>query len=585
VPARLALFLVGLAWVLPFLSPNFREPISSFYGEAAAIVLGLLAVSCLLFRSMWVGVVLPRSSLVFLAFIALILLHLAIGRHAYAQTNLLAILYLLWALTMAMLASRLREIFGQETLVNALSMFLLSGAVLSALICLWQLWGFKSPLDPYMLPRMDGRIVANTGQPNHLANYLALGIASLGYLHATGKLKLPVTVAAAAVLLVAMELSGSRAVFLYLAALFVVAGIFRFLRPSQMTSRLLGFSAVAAIGGTVVVLTGFADLLTAMPDPAMETLQTRLRSEGMQSWIRMRQWHEAWLMFLDAPVLGIGYHEHAWRHFQLNSLLPPPRLFELPSHHAHNLILHTMAEFGLAGLFALLVGFAAWLLGLKRGGMSAQTWWIFAVAAILGIHSMLEYPLWYAYFLGIAAMLIGVSDPVPVRAGSLQGGKLILMAMLLLGWMAAANIYQDYRTLQSLHRIQPREPGGAAGEGGDAATVLLELQQHSLFSPYVELALSRLIVADGRQIKDKLVLNEAVMHFIPTPDVVYRQAVLLALDGRIDEAKNQWDLAEKNFPSSSAGVIASMEGLRERNSAGIPELIRHAKAAGMENRQ
>ena len=54
----MALVLVGLAWVLPFLSPNFLEPIASFYGEVAAMVLTPICPHTLSFRP----VVLPASS-------------------------------------------------------------------------------------------------------------------------------------------------------------------------------------------------------------------------------------------------------------------------------------------------------------------------------------------------------------------------------------------------------------------------------------------------------------------------------------------------------------------------------------------
>jgi hypothetical protein len=156
--ARLALVLVGLAWVLPFLSPNFREPISSFYGEATAAVIGLAAFACLLSRSLWAGIELPRSSLVFLGFAGLILLHILLGRSVYLQQNLLAILYLLWATALAMLAWRLKQVFGMETVVAALSWFVVAGTLLNASIGLMQFWGVQSPLSPYVLPQIHGRI-------------------------------------------------------------------------------------------------------------------------------------------------------------------------------------------------------------------------------------------------------------------------------------------------------------------------------------------------------------------------------------------------------------------------------------------
>jgi hypothetical protein len=63
-PARIVLALLGLACVLPFLSPVFRAPIASFYGEAAAVAFGLAAVALMATRSLWTGARLPWIGLI-----------------------------------------------------------------------------------------------------------------------------------------------------------------------------------------------------------------------------------------------------------------------------------------------------------------------------------------------------------------------------------------------------------------------------------------------------------------------------------------------------------------------------------------
>ena len=68
---------------------------------------------------------------------------------------------------------------------------------------------------------------------------------------------------------------------------------------------------------------------------------------------------------------------------------------------------------------------------------------------------------------------------------------------------AVANIYiHDYRTLAAPHRVQSCN---AVGEGLDPAAVPLELQQHSLFAPFVELALVRTIVLNREQVENKAI--------------------------------------------------------------------------------
>jgi hypothetical protein len=143
--------------------------------------------------------------------------------------------------------------------------------------------------------------------------------------------------------------------------------------------------------------------------------------------------------------------------------------------HAHHLVFHTMAEFGIAGVAVPCAGLASLLLAMRRQEPAAHLWRFCAVLAILGIHSMLEYPLWYGYLLGIATVALGVSETAALQVGDRSRGRLLLVPMLLLGCMAAANVYQDYRTVQSLRRIQPHPSGAAAESGESTAAVLLEL--------------------------------------------------------------------------------------------------------------
>jgi hypothetical protein len=71
---------------------------------------------------------------------------------------MLTVLYLLWATALAMLAWRLKQVLGMEAVVAALCWFVVAGALANAVIGLMQLWGVQSPLSPYVLPQIHGRI-------------------------------------------------------------------------------------------------------------------------------------------------------------------------------------------------------------------------------------------------------------------------------------------------------------------------------------------------------------------------------------------------------------------------------------------
>jgi O-antigen ligase len=577
-PARLALVLASLAWVLPFQSPNFMEPITSFYGEATAILLGLAAFTCLRLTTLSARLDIPRASLLFLGFAALIILDVPIGRSAYPQQNLLAVLYLLWATIFAAVAWRLREVFGTERLLVVLSWFMVSGTLLSAGIGLAQVLGVPTPLSPFMLPRMHGRIFANTGQPNHLADYLCLGVASVAYLQAVGRIRTPAALAIAAPLVLVLAISGSRSAWLYLIALIGLAVVLGRVAPSPAASRLRAFSFAALAGFVLAVLA--ISLADGIQQGQVQTLVSRLHQQGVHSPERLRSWHIAWLMFLDAPLLGEGFRQFAWHHFILNAQLPPPRIEELVVDNAHNLLLHTLSEFGLAGLAVLLAGAASWIVALRRQPPGPETWWIASITAVLGIHSMLEYPLWYAYFLGIAAFVIGMSETSAVTVGKRGGAAMMLIPIMVLGWVAAANIFADYRTIQSLRDGHAGSGDASPPDARETVKVLLELQRHSVFTPFVEVGLARVMELDRNQIQDKLALNNAVMRFTPAGDVVYRHAILLALASHAGEAARQWDLALANYPRKRDWAVQMLMAPELNGDAGIELLRAHAQRDG-----
>jgi hypothetical protein len=92
---------------------------------------------------------------------------------------------------------------------------------------------------------------------------------------------------------------------------------------------------------------------------------------------------------------------------------------------------------------------------------------------------MLEYPLWYAYFLGIAAVVMGAGERKAPKADNRPGGRLVLSAADVLGAFAFATVYRDYRVMQSLQRGAISEPNSASGPGDGSTPVLLDMQRSS----------------------------------------------------------------------------------------------------------
>jgi len=571
---QISLWAIGLMCVLPFLAPFKLMPVPSFHAEIIAVALGLVAMTAL---AAHVGrLELPRAALLLLIFAGLIVLQMMLGRLPYRQAGMLGTLYLLWATGIVFLGGLFRRELGVERVATTLSWFLLAGGLLSALIG-WAQYIDSDALGRVMMPRGPNRIWANLGQSNQLAHYLSLGLVSLGYLHATGRLQLRWVVPAMLALTYILGLTGSRTCWLYLIGLIVLSAVFWRLDRSALNRRLLWFFAWSLVALIVLPL-----LSAFLYQPDTMSAVSRLGSSELAAEERPRIWHAALLMFLNAPVLGVGYRHFGWNHFELQARIAEPRMLGFTDH-AHNLLLHVMAEFGLIGLCVLLLFAFLWIAALARQPRTASMWWIWAAALVGALHSMLEYPLWYTFFLGFAALILGLGEGRTVKlqfGQSGRGGTIVILGLLALGWLGTIQLFRDYLVLENFLAFRYRYMHATADINKRAKDMLMEVHRTSLLAPLVELGLARTISVDTDHLKDKLAVNGRAMHLYPIDDVVYRQAMLLALNGEQDEAERLWTLATLSYPEELEMATLVVRRRIEDGLDNLRPLLEYAERTG-----
>ena len=169
-------------------------------------------------------------------------------------------------------------------------------------------------------------------------------------------------------------------------------------------------------------------------------------------------WKNAVEMVRQQPLLGVGWGEFnfAW------TLTPFPHRPTAFFDHTHDLPLQLVVELGIP-LAALVLGLMIWALGqgLVRAwstqgpaGHGARAAWVMIL--MIAVHSLDEYPLWYAYFLLPAAWAWGFSlgsgpAPKPAAEPTLSGvvggrqvdpGKLIRLSSegVALRWFGGAMV-------------------------------------------------------------------------------------------------------------------------------------------------
>jgi O-antigen ligase len=552
--------IIGLMFLLPFVSLYHHLPIPSFYGEWIAAVLGLSAMLPLIKKASWQPLQIPQIALIFPGLAAILAMQWMLGMLHSHQYALLVLSYLTWAFFLVILGSYLRRALGWEKIATTLAWFLVIGGLVNAGIIVLQ-YAMQSGLSVPFMPKLNG--YGAVSQVNHFADYVALATASLIYLYAKGRFGLKVFAVGLALFLAMLAFSGSRSSWLYLTALTVLAiG----LQVNAMKQRTGSTNMRSLLRVSLVLLPAFAVVQLfihfIVPDGLVVLATERLiesvnASSTSQRWLL---WNESWRMFLQSPWLGIGVGEMRWHSFLLletPSKLGVVGMFE----HAHNLFLHLLTEMGIGAPLIVLAGVVAWLRGFKWRELSLETWWLLGLLSVLGIHSMLEYPLWYTYFLGIAAVLLGAGEEkltaVNLPKSGYTFGRTVLAGLMLIGVVNLATIAVANAKLETwLLRAMRGEI--ATQEQEQFFEALNWVHEKSLLAPYAELMYATALVIDTNRLDSKLWLNQSAMRFMPMRKLAYQHVLLLKLKGDQAAAVQQLNRTLIAFPGNFTKELEAM---------------------------
>jgi len=255
---------------------------------------------------------------------------------------------------------------------------------------------------------IPGRAVGNLRQPNHLASLLIWSVIALVPLVEWRRIPRWLGGLLLLFIMYAVFLSGSRTGLIGGAIVLVLWALCDWtLSASTRIALVVSVAFAAAMPWLTVHL-------------SHEVIGTATRaSDGDSSHFAI--WKNAVEMIRQQPLLGVGWGEFnfAW------TLTPFPHRPTAFFDHTHDLPLQLLVELGIP-LGLLVLGLLLWALvqGFMRArsaqgaaGHGARAAWV--MVAMIGIHSLDEYPLWYAYFLLPAAWAWGFtlgSGPAPQAA-------------------------------------------------------------------------------------------------------------------------------------------------------------------------
>jgi O-antigen ligase len=567
--------LAGLAWTIPFLQPHHRYPLTGFYSEWLAFALGLAAALLLLGREAWREPKLPAVAIAPVGLAALLGLQAALGRVPYPEQALTAVLYLLWAALLILLGHVLRRALTLTVVATVLAWFLLAGGVLSALTGLLQHFQVSTPFDFLTARNLAHQAYGNVGQPNHHAAYLSFALASAIYLYSRRNLHGALAAGCAALFLVTLTLTASRSPWIYLGAFTVMAWLLYRYRGGADSHRLAVVALWLLPGFMVAQAVAGLPFMASTGGVAASSLERVFQlASGIDS--RLQLWSEAWQMFLGAPLFGAGWGQFSWQHFlsqAATGATAAPGVFN----HAHNVVLQLMAETGLVGALIIVGAIGLWVADLRGVRFDLEWWWLLALAAVIGIHSLLEYPLWYSHFLGVAALLLGLGAERVFALRLAGAGRAVAGLAIVAGWLNLVAMLPAYREFERLV-FTPENRSAQRLDEAAFAKAVVGLYREPLLVPYVELAIAYGLTLSGEKLPEKLALASRAVHFAPVPVVSYRYALLLALAGEREAALVQLERSLRVYPEGADDAAARLETLaRDRPGEFLPLLKRVAE--------
>jgi hypothetical protein len=247
---------------------------------------------------------------------------------------------------------------------------------------------------------LAGRAVGNLRQPNQLCSLLLWAVVAAVALHELRRLAWWATVAGVVLLVFAVELSASRT---GAAALLLLAMWGALDRRLTRPARRLLLATPLIYAASYALMAGWGELTSQAVGAEARLAAGAGGIEGPNT--RSRIWSNAIALIAQQPWSGVGYGEFnlAW------TLTPFPDRPTAFFDHTHTLPLQLLVELGLplGGLVLALLGWALWQAwrGARHAGVAARA--ALMLVLVIGLHSMVEYPLWYSYFLLPAAWAWG----------------------------------------------------------------------------------------------------------------------------------------------------------------------------------
>lgn len=455
--------------------------------------------------------------------------------------------------------------------VSAATAWLLAG-LLSTGIALLQYFGVSDAFEPLVNHARVGEAFANLRQRNQFATLTVMALAALIWLTTSKGItrRAPLragwaTVAMGCALAVGNAASQSRTGIVQLGLMCALGAVWRLRGCSKYGSIMLAAVVTYTVAAFLLpILAGFE--LSAFG------MAARLLDGDQPCASRLTLWSNVLTLIAQKPWLGWGWGELDYAHYI--TLYDGPRFCDILDN-AHNLPLHLAVELGIPLAVVVCGGFAWWVFRQRpwrETDPTRQLAW--SVLAIILLHSMLEYPLWYGPFqmaFGLCLALLWQTRPHAFKAPASQlAATKHPVARYLAASVAIFLIAGTAYAAWDYHRISQIYLTPQARDAAYRTDTLSKIQGSFFFGDQVRFAELLLTPLTRENAQWTFDTASALLHFSPEPRVIEKVIESAVMLGRDADALRHLARFRAAFPVDYARWAAANRKALSRLPLSVP---------------
>lgn len=428
--------------------------------------------------------------------------------------------------------------FNQRWVLPAAYAWVAAGLI-SSVFGLLQYLGYSAAFSPWINTTSLGEAFANLRQRNQFATLTMLALAALLGLALLRQkpVSRPVQalfLLAAALLAIGNAASSSRTGLVQIGLLALFTPLFWSGWRAALPRNLL-LVAVLSYGLSLALLPWLAG-----GDFFSLGLVARLNTVDAVCSSRLTLWANVLHLIAQKPWLGWGWGELSYAHHW--ALYTGPRFCDILDN-AHNLPLHLAVELGLPIALALCAGFGFWVWTQKpwreRDATRQLAW---AVLALILLHSLLEYPLWYGPFQMAAVLCVcflwrrkeAEKTSILPRVLAGIGAAFLALACTYAAW--------DYQRISQIYLTpELRQPNYRED-------TLAKINHSWLFAGQARFATLILTPLTPSNAQSVFEASGLLLHFSPEPRVIEKRIESALMLGFEAEAEAQTLRYQRAFP-------------------------------------